>query len=138
MRALILALCLATPALGQQAIALAPGLYGSAADPAQSCAANPHELSFIENPPHAILHWDQPRPDWDGYLSDQDTFDLRDASDTTLTLQREGDAPLSQTGHRPTWILRLTQNPAGYCWGRTDWPMMRCEDQQLRCDAPTS
>jgi hypothetical protein len=138
MRALILALFLATPAAAQTALSLAPRLYGSASDPTLSCDTNPHELSFIENPPHAIFQWRDPRPDPDGYLSREDTYDLRGATDSTLTLLREGDARLPDTGRRPVWILRLTQKPAGYCWGREDWPMMRCEQQQLRCEVPIS
>ena len=27
---------------------------------------------------------------------------------------------------------------AGYCWGRADWPVVRCEDAQLRCDSSIS
>jgi hypothetical protein len=138
MRAVILAFCLSTPAAAQSALDAAPGLYGSAHDPQQSCDANPHELSFMANPPHAIFRWTAPRPDPDGYLSTEDRYDFRGATDNTIALQREGDAPLAETGRRPTWILRLTQDPAGYCWGREDWPLMRCEDQQLRCDAPLS
>jgi hypothetical protein len=124
MRALILAFCLATPATAETIFDRAAGLYGSATDPLQSCDANPHELSFIANPPHAVFRWQSPRPDVDGYMSTEDTYDLRGAGDATLDLQREGDAPLAATGHRPTWILRLT--PEGYCMGRSDWSPVRC------------
>ena len=138
MRALLLLTLLASPATAQQAITLAPGLYGSAHDPALSCDANPHELGFMTNPPHAIFTWQSPRPDRDGYMSAEDRYDFRGATDSTLTLEREGDAPLPETGRRPVWVLRLTHNPEGYCWGREDWPAIRCEDQQLRCEKPVS
>ena len=138
MRTLILALCLATPAIAQTALDRAPGLYGSAHDPFQSCDTNPHELSFTADPRHMILRWTTPRPDPDGRMSLQDTYDLRDASESALSLHREGDAPLPETGHRPTWILRLTAE--GYCMGRADWPLVRCVNAAVRCGnaAPTS
>jgi hypothetical protein len=56
----------------------------------------------------------------------------------TFTLRWEDDPQMTDTGNRPIWILRHTTNPEGYCLGRTDWPSVRCEDQQLRCDAPVS
>lgn len=140
MRALIIALCLATPATAQTVFDRAAGSYGSPLDPAQSCDANPHDLSFITNPPHAVFRWAKPRTNRDGQLTQEDTYDLRDATDTTLSLQREGDAPLPETGRRPLWILRLTQDPDGYCWGRADWPSVRCIEPAVRCDTtpPTS
>jgi hypothetical protein len=138
LRLAVLALALATPLSAETALDRAPGLYGSASNPAESCTTNPHELSFIESPPHALFRWSLPRPDRSGRMSGQDTYDLRGADDTTLTLQREGDAPLPETGRRPTWIFRLTET--GYCWGRADWPLVRCVEPAIRCnnDSPTS
>lgn len=138
MRALTLILCLATPAAAQTVFDRAPGLYGSATDPFQSCDANPHELSFTGRPNHLILRWTVPRSDADGQMSAQDTYDLRDATDSTLLMQREGDARLPETGQRPMWIFRLTSE--GYCMGRSDWPLPRCVNAAIRCgnDAPTS
>jgi hypothetical protein len=135
MRAVLLALTLATPAAAQCVFDRADGLFGSAINPAQSCTTNPHTLSFIESPPHAVFRWQNPRPDGTGHMSQQDTYDLRDHSDSTLTMLREGDPPLPETGHRPVWILRFTSNPDGYCWGRSDWSPVRCVDPNLRCDA---
>lgn len=139
MRPLILFAFIASPAFAD-ALDRAAGIYGSVLDPAQSCAVNPHELSFIPAPPHAVFHWAKPRLNHNGQSTTEDTYDLRDATDTSLTLQREGDAALAETGRRPLWILRLTQNPDGYCWGRADWPSVRCVEPSLRCDttSPTS
>jgi hypothetical protein len=138
LRLALLAVSLASPLAAQTALDLAPGRYGSATNPLESCSANPHELSFIASPPHAIFRWSLPRPNRDGRLSLEDTYDMRDITDTTLTLQREGDAPLPETGRRPTWIFRLTET--GYCWGRADWPLVRCVEPAIRCnnDSPTS
>jgi hypothetical protein len=140
MRALILCLALTSPAAAETVLDRAAGFYGSASNPMQSCDANPHELSFLTNPPHAMFHWALPRLGPDGVMSQDETYDLRDATGSTLSLQREGDAPLPETGHRPTWILRLTSNPDGYCWGRSDWSPVRCIEPAVRCDtsAPTS
>jgi hypothetical protein len=131
MRALILALFFATPAAAETIFDRAAGLYGSASDPLQSCEINPHEVFFISKPPHAVFRWQSPRPDADGNMSSEDTYDLRGMGDATLDLQREGDAPLAATGQRPTWILRLT--PEGYCMGRSDWPLVRCVNAAIRC-----
>ena len=154
MRSLVLALCLATPVQAPvQAPVLAPvqaqaqaqtvfdraaGVYGSAIDPLQSCDTNPHRLSVITNPPHVVLRWTRPRRDFDGSMSIEDIYDLRGATGSTLSLHREGEARLPETGQRPTWILRLTSK--GYCMGRTDWPLVRCVNAAIRCGngAPVS
>lgn len=137
MRSLVLLIALAGPAFSD-AIDSAAGRYGSAIDPMQSCEANPHQLSFMDNPPYAMFHWSLPRLDAGGRMSSADTYDLREVTGSTLMLQREGDAPLPETGRRPLWILRLTDS--GYCWGRADWPLVRCINPAVRCDnaAPTS
>ena len=114
------------------------GQYGSASDPATSCAANPHTLDFMAQPPHALFNWTKPVADAAGQMTTGERYDLLDHSDSTLTLRLEGDPRRTDTGDRPIWILRLTTQPEGYCWGRTDWPAVHCEDQQVRCDKATS
>lgn len=138
LRLALIAVSLATPLVAQTAPDIAAGRYGSATNPLESCTTNPHELSFIANPPHALFLWSLPRPDRSGRLSREEVYDLRDANKTSLSMQREGDAPLPETGRRPTWILRLTET--GYCWGRADWPLVRCVEPAIRCnnDSPTS
>jgi hypothetical protein len=113
------------------------GTYGSATDPSQSCATNPHVLSFQPSLRHAMFTWSAPRPDSDGNISVEDIYDMRGSTDSTLSMQREGEAPLPETGRRAMWILRLTSNPAGYCWGRQDWPLVRCINAAVRCDSET-
>ena len=114
------------------------GLYGSATDPAGSCAANPHRLDFMSSPPHLLLMWKAPWTDAKGETQTDRRYDLLGMDDSTFTLRWEDDPSQTDAGRRPIWILRHTAQPEGYCWGRTDWPQMRCEDQQLRCDAPVS
>ena len=62
------------------------------------------------------------------------------AGAATLTLRREGSALRTETGGPVIWVLHLTSNPQGYCWGRADKPAGYCERQQVRCGdpAPTS
>lgn len=132
----ILALCLmATAAPAQTLPQVAAGQYGSASDPATSCAANPHELGFIANPPHLVLTWEQPRQDG---AAQRQVFDLEDMDDTSFSLRQERDYRPDPDGEGPYWQLQLTRNPDGYCWRREGWPVVRCEDQQLRCESPTS
>lgn len=114
------------------------GPFGSASDPATSCAANPHVLRFVANPPHAILQWDHAWTDAAGNTLTGRRYDLLGQTATTLTLRLEGDSTRTASGARPTWILRLTQEPEGYCWGRSDWPLVHCENQQLTCQKATS
>lgn len=133
---LALLLCAAGPAAAQSVFDRAAGLYGDATDPALSCAANPHELSFIDSPPHAFFTWAEPAPDAQGRMRRVDRYDLEGVTDTTLLLELEGSPERTADGRRPVWILRLTVD--GYCWGRQDWPLIRCERPQLRCDQPVS
>lgn len=137
MRLALALICLvAAPAAAQSVVERAAGLYGDATDPAHSCAANPHRLDFMDNPPHAILTWDRPAPDALGRMRSVERYDLEGATDTSLILELEGSPERTADGGRPVWILRLT--PEGYCWGRQDWPLIRCERPQLRCDQPVS
>lgn len=125
-------------ARAQDMFSALPGQYGSATDPATSCAANPHELSFMTQPPHALFVWTRPWTDAQGETVSDRRYDLLTHTDTTLTLRLEGDTQRTATGDRPIWILRPTSSPEGYCWGRADWPSVHCEDQQVRCDKATS
>ena len=136
--ALLFLLSSLTAAMAQDSFGTFRGQYGSAADPATSCAANPHTLDFMAYPPHALFNWTKPVADPSGQMVTGERYDLLDHSDSTLTLRLEGDPRRTDAGGAPIWILRQTTQPDGYCWGRTDWPDVHCEDQQVRCDKPTS
>lgn len=136
---LALCLCLFAPAAGaQEALQILPGLYGSASDPAQSCTANPHRLEVMVRPPHMTLTWTAPVPDPRGGRTERLVYDMIGADASTLTLRLEGETRVASYGGPVIWTLRRTED--GYCWARPDWPVIRCEDRQLRCDAaaPTS
>jgi hypothetical protein len=136
----ILALCLIglAPAASAQAIFdLATGQFGSASDPATSCAANPHEMSFEDSPPHLNLTWQSVKEGPVGRPRTNERFDIEGLDDRSMTLREEGDyRPDRAIG--PFWVLQFTETPAGYCWRRPEWPEVRCEDQQLRCENATS
>ena len=115
------------------------GLYGSAADPAASCAANPHRLDFTQGGRlHAVLDWTMPWIGPDGREVTHRRFDVWSAEGGVLVLEEDGAAERLEDGTLPTWRLRLTEAPKGYCWGRADWPSVRCENQQLLCAAAAS
>jgi hypothetical protein len=126
------------PASAEDVFDALRGDYGSVSDPVTSCATNPHTLDFMAQPPHAMFDWTKPWTDRDGFPVSHLRYDILGHSDNTLTLRREGDSARTADGGRPIRILRRTSSPEGYCWGRTDWPLVHCEDQQVRCDKPTS
>jgi hypothetical protein len=134
---LILFVMGAHAAQGQALFDAARGQYGSATDPATSCSANPHEMTFMASPPHMMLTWDQPKDDGVGQPRRFERYDVEDFDDTTMTLRAEGEFRPDPEGGR-FWVLQMTQTPPGYCWRRPDWPSVRCEDQQLRCENATS
>ena len=136
MKYLIL-LLLCSPAMAQNLAESAPGQYGSATDSATSCATNPHDLGFQTSPPHLILTWPQPKDDGVGQPRTLERYDIGAYDAQTLTLREEGDFRPDRPGGR-IWVMQMTENPPGYCWRRPDWPQVRCEDQQLRCEKPTS
>ena len=78
MKALILfALLLGTFAAdGQAFFGAAHGQYGSATDRATSCAANPHQLDFMANPPHAMLNWEKRKDDGVGRSRSFERYDI--------------------------------------------------------------
>jgi hypothetical protein len=134
---LCLLVLMAPAAQGQALFDAARGQYGSATDPATSCASNPHQLDFMASPPHAMMTWAQPKSDGVGQPRRFERYDIEDYDAGAMTLRAEGDFRPDPEGGR-FWVLQLTQTPPGYCWRRPDWPQVRCEDQQLRCESPTS
>ena len=140
MRALF-ALCLimlGAPALTQTLFDAVSGQYGSASDPATSCAVNPHELDFEAAPPHLDLTWQSLKVGPSGTARTHERYDIEGMDDTAIILREEGDYRPNTDGQGRFWVMQFTQTPAGYCWRRPDWPQVRCEDQQLRCEASTS
>jgi hypothetical protein len=109
------------------------GTFGSVHDPDTSCAVNPHQITLMSSPPHAFLTWSLPVELADGSRSAEAVFDIVASDLSSLTLRRECQRELTETGEPLYRILRLT--PRGYCWGRADWPSVRCEDEQERCNA---
>ena len=131
-------ICLAHAAPAQALFDAARGQYGSATDPATSCAANPHEMDFEPSPPHLNLTWNSLKEGPAGRPRAHERYDIEGFDDSTMTLRQEGDYRPDPDGLGPFWVLQFTGTPPGYCWRRPDWPSVRCEDQQLRCENATS
>ena len=142
MRALftLMLLACAAPVAAQTAMDAAPGLYGSASDPALSCSVNPHRLDVTGPRPHVELNWEQPAEDPEVGATLHSRYDVIGADQSSITLRREGSQLRAEDGGPVIWVLRLTATPDGYCWGRADRPIVYCERRQIRCSdaAPTS
>ncbi len=137
----LLILCLASfgaSASAQTLFDRAQGSYGSATDPATSCAANPHEMSFETAPPHLNLTWDSLKAGPPGAPRIHERYDIEGMDETSIILREEGDFRPKADGQGRFWVMQFTQTPPGYCWRRPDWPQVRCGDQQLRCEASVS
>jgi hypothetical protein len=133
-----LLLLLASPAMAQDVTPILDGLFGSATDPAASCAANPHELAIIDDRPHLARIWKSPVTGSAGSPRLREVYDVERFDSTALILSEEGIYRADPEGMGGLWVMQMTQNPPGYCWRRPDWPEARCEDQQLRCENATS
>jgi hypothetical protein len=129
----------ACPAQGQEALNLLQGKFGSASDAAASCATNPHDLAIIDDRPHLARIWEKPYQGSAGAPRLREVYDLESAHGTSLTLHEEGTYRADSDGQvGGLWVMQFTHSPEGYCWRRPDWPITRCEDQHLRCEAPIS
>ena len=84
------------------------------------------------------MTWERLKEGPAGRPRTHERYDIKRYDDTTMTLREEGDYRPDPEGRAGYWVLQLTQTPPGYCWRRPDWPTVRCEDQQLRCESATS
>ena len=89
----------------------------------------------MAEPPHLFLSWSQPVLGSDGSFAQDRSYDILESDATRLALRNEDQDEITAAGGRVIWILHLTDAGAGYCWGRADWPQVRCENRQVRCDA---
>ena len=131
-------IAVSSPALAQDGYEALDGLFGSASDPAASCAANPHELAIIDNRPHLARTWKSPVTGTAGSPRLREVYDVEAFDGTSMILSEEALYHADPEGTGGPWVLLFTQNPPGYCLRRPDWPQARCEDQQLRCEKATS
>ncbi len=138
---LLLALALTAlchPAFAQDGYEALDGLFGSASDPAASCAANPHEMDIIDDRPHLARTWKSPITGSAGSPRLREVYDVLAFDGKAMILTEEGLYHADPEGTGGPWVMQMTQSPPGYCWRRPDWPSVRCEDQQLRCENATS
>ncbi|MCF8485680.1 MAG: hypothetical protein K9G71_10710 [Rhodobacteraceae bacterium] len=117
------------------------GLFGSlASESPNTCKTNPYHIRFSSAPDHAIFEWDHPVTVYDGTTKSRVVYDVLGADDRGITMRLEGETRRADDGSTVIWILRPAIGGEGYCWSRTDWPLMRCQNAQARCpdDIPTS
>jgi hypothetical protein len=118
---------------GREVLRTLPGLYGSATDPSLSCEVNPHRLAVTADELRVVMEWDRTAPDPRGGTTGALDYTIIGIEGPKLTLRLEVDNPAPS---EPGFLIRtLRQTGDGYCWTRPDWPAIRCEDPQLRCDA---
>ncbi len=116
------------------------GVYGSDENPNFSCTENPVTLSFTQSPPHAVFSWDFPSETVVGPARTREVYDLIGPTEGGLMMRLEGEPRRTEEGTRPIWVLRPLAGYTGFCWGRQDWPLIRCTGTHHRCEAeaPTS
>jgi hypothetical protein len=116
------------------------GPYESVDGNDNTCAANPATLSVRRGPDHVTFDWPVPFTVFDGSSRTHVAYDLLEERADALALRLEGETRLTEAGEVVIWLLRPTPDRDGFCWGRTDWPLMRCEHAYRRCAdaAPTS
>lgn len=134
---LILSAC---PAGAQEILTRATGVYGIAEEPSASCEVNPHRIEFVADPPRAIFTWNEPVRGYDGALRDRVVYDVRSSGTMGPTLALQGETRTTPDGALVVWDMRVAIDGSGYCWHRTDWPLLACTRAYLRCDGmePTS
>lgn len=145
-RIALCALIAASPALAadgpdlHRLMAGLSGQYGAEEGSQFSCDFNPVTLDFTESPAHARFHWNFPSDTVVGRNRLGETYDLIGPAPGGLAMRLERDPRRTDDGAVPIWILRPDADFSGFCWGRADWPLVRCVAPHHRCGdpAPTS
>jgi len=115
------------------------GRFGATFNP-NTCARNPHRVSFDAARSRAFFVWDHPINDFRGQERLEGSYEVLSHDADTITMRIEGETRLTEDGAPAVWIMRRVAALDGYCWGRTDWPAGRCVNVTIRCgeEAPTS
>lgn len=110
------------------------GNFGATSGP-NTCAANPHHVTFIDGRSRAHFVWDRPIIDFRNEERLEGTYEVLGHDAASVTMRIEGETRLTDAGEPVVWIMRRVDALHGYCWGRTDWPAGRCENVSIRCPA---
>ena len=140
-RALLALLIFANPALAEGDVFQSlSGTYGPLFSPTLSCKLNPHRISFYDNNQRARFDWQAEIVGYNEKRLKTAEYTVVGTSALGIILALDGESRLTDAGEPVVWILRPVQGLAGYCWGRTDWPELRCIATHIRCEdaAPTS
>jgi len=108
------------------------GRFGKLAGP-NTCAQNPHVVTFSEDRSQAHFVWAAPIIDFRGVSRMGGSYVILSHDDQSVTMRIPEETRLTDTGETVVWIMRRVTEPEGYCWGRTDWPVTRCEQEAVRC-----
>ncbi|GAB1480157.1 hypothetical protein MASR2M74_27320 [Paracoccaceae bacterium] len=137
---LLCLLCLLTAApAGADVFDDLSGRFGATFNP-NTCARNPHRVSFDASRSRARFVWDHPITDFRGEERLEGSYEVLGHDDSSITMRIEGETRLTEDGAPAVWIMRRVAALDGYCWGRTDWPSGRCVNVTIRCpgEAPIS
>ena len=115
------------------------GQFGKLGGP-NTCAQNPHVVTFSEDRSQAHFAWQSPIVDFRGVTRLGGSYVILSHDNQSITMRIPEETRLTEDGETVVWIMRRVAEPEGYCWGRTDWPITRCELMTVRCmpDTPIS
>jgi hypothetical protein len=115
---------------------LATGRWGLADDVELSCAINPHDVSFSQTRSRALFRWTEPMVNYEGEPDIEGAYSILDHGADFVVMALDGESRRTDNGKPVVWIMRLIEDGARYCWGRTDWPPEDCIDRYVRCPPP--
>jgi hypothetical protein len=134
----LLLICAAVPALGQTAPAAdvfdrLTGAFGTPFGGVDTCRDNPHSVRFSADRTRVAFRWGGDIRDYRGEWRAAADYSVLGHDDTGITMALDGETRLTDAGNPVVWILRPVKGLDGYCWGRTDWPLLRCIAVNVRC-----
>ena len=133
---LVAATLLAPPAAGAQTVFdRMTGVFGSL-EGHGTCRTNPHTITFSADRTRLRATWEVPTRTYRDRFETSAEYVVVAHDDTGITVRLEDEPRMTADGRPVVWIARPITRPAGYCWGRTDWPPGRCENVRIRCGAP--
>ncbi len=110
------------------------GLFGDPEYPDESCSANPVFSTFTADRNRVVFSWGTPVRSYTGALISSYGSTVLWADGRSITMVRDNETRLTPEGDKVLWIMRVTDQPDGYCWHRIDWPDDSCI-QLVRCEA---
>lgn len=133
---MVLLMLLLWPAVARADVfARMTGQFGSL-DGVNTCRDNPHMIRFSADRTRAFFVWQAPIWSYRDEWATAAAYTVISHDDAGITMALDDETRLTAAGAPVVWVARPTQDPEGYCWGRTDWPLADCGFTQIRCGAP--